>query len=265
MIRPQERRLKWQGCFNIRDLGGIVTADRQHCTRWGAVVRGDSPIGFELASGAPHHGLTDAGWRSLKDHGIRTIISLRELEEEYPEALNNGISIVHCPLDNASDRTFWAKCRADGIDVPPLYFPRFLEEKLDRCASALMAVADAPTGGVFVHCRYGRDRTGFIAMLLLALAGVSREEIVEDYLYSNRLLPRMYESLQLPDDRPVLRRRLRSRRASMRSVLRETMEKFAQIRDQLPSAGLPVQCTRKLTCRLVESRVTHSSAGQEPE
>jgi protein-tyrosine phosphatase len=265
MIRPQERRLKWQGCFNIRDLGGIVTADGQHRTRWGAVVRGDSPIGFELASGAPHHGLTEGGWRSLKDHGIRTIISLREVGEEYPEALSNGISIVHCPLDNAADTTFWAKCCADGVDVPPLYFPRFLEEKLDRCASALMAVADAPPGGVFVHCRYGRDRTGFIAMLLLALAGVSTEEIAEDYVYSNRLLPRMYESLRLPDDRKALRRRLRRRSISLRSVLRETMEKFAQVRDQLSGAGLPAECVQKLMCRLVESPATHSSAGQESE
>lgn len=265
MMRPRERRLKWQGCFNIRDLGGIATADGQHRTRWGAVVRGDSPIGFELASEVPHHGLTEAGWRCLKDHGIRTIISLREQAEEYPEALNNGISIVHSPLDNAADTTFWAKCRADGIDVPPLYFSRFLEEKLDRCASALMAVADAQPGGVFVHCRYGRDRTGFIAMLLLALAGVSREEIVEDYLYSSVMLPRMYGSLPLLDDRKVLRQRLRRRNFSQRSVLWETVEKFAQVRDQLPGAGLPAEQVQKLTCRLVESLAKHSSAGQEPE
>jgi hypothetical protein len=253
MTRPRERRLKWEGCFNIRDLGGIVSADGQHRTRWGAVVRADSPIGFELASGAPHHGLTEAGWRCLKDHGIRTIISLRELADEYPEALDNGISIVHCPLDNAADTRFWTQCRADGIDVPPLYFPRFLEEKLDRCASALMAIAVAPPGGVFLHCRYGRDRTGFIAMLLLALAGVSQDEIAEDYLYSGVVLPRMYRWLQLPDDRQVLRQRLRRRNVSLRSVLRETLETFAQVRDQLPAAGLPAECAQTLARRLVES------------
>lgn len=265
MMRPQERRLKWQGCFNIRDLGGIATVDSQHRTRWGAVVRGDSPIGFGLASEASHHGLTETGWRCLKDHGIRTIISLREKREEYPEALNNGISIVHCPLDNMADTRFWTKCRADTIDVPPLYFPKFLEEKLDRCASALMAVADAPPGGVFVHCRYGRDRTGLIAMLLLVLAGVSREEIVEDFLYSNIMLPRMYGSMQLPDDRKVLRERLRQRGVSQHSVLQETLEKFDQVRGQLPGVGLPAESVQKLTRRLVEPLPKHCSAGQEPK
>lgn len=265
MVKPQERRLKWQGCFNIRDLGGIATADGRHRTRWGTVVRGDSPIGFELASEAPHQGLTEAGWCCLKDHGIRTILSLREQPEEYPEALHNGISTVHCALDNAADTKFWKKCRADGIDVPPLYFPRFLEEKLDRCASALMAIADAPPGGVFVHCRYGRDRTGFIAMLLLALAGVSRDVTVEDYLYSNVMLPRMYGSLQLPDDRTELRQRLRRRGASQRSVLLETVEKFAQVRSRLPDAGLPAEAVQRLARRLVEPLARQNSAGQEPE
>ena len=38
---------------------------------------------------------------------------------------------------------------------------------------------------VAFHCSNGRDRTGVISMLLLHALGVSREDIVSDYLESN--------------------------------------------------------------------------------
>jgi len=59
------RILKWEGCNNVRDLGGMDASNGSK-TRWGAVVRGDQPAK-----------LTDKGWTSLYDHGIRTIVSLR--------------------------------------------------------------------------------------------------------------------------------------------------------------------------------------------
>ena len=61
----ENRRLTWDGCTNVRDLGGLRTRDGR-VTRWGAVVRSDHPAK-----------LTAAGWSALYAHGIRTIISLR--------------------------------------------------------------------------------------------------------------------------------------------------------------------------------------------
>ena len=42
----------------------------------------------------------------------------------------------------------------------------------------------APTPQLF-HCTAGKDRTGWAAALLLDLAGVDRDLIVEDYLLTN--------------------------------------------------------------------------------
>ena len=66
---PGIRQLEWEGCLNVRDLGGYPAANGRE-TRWGAVVRSDnlSP-------------LTDAGREALRDHGIRSIIDLRMPEE----------------------------------------------------------------------------------------------------------------------------------------------------------------------------------------
>ena len=38
---------------------------------------------------------------------------------------------------------------------------------------------------VIFHCNIGTDRTGMIAYLLNALLGVSEEDLIRDYLFSN--------------------------------------------------------------------------------
>jgi len=42
---------------------------------------------------------------------------------------------------------------------------------------------------VAIHCGIGRDRTGLIAILLLALAGAEPEEIAADYALSEARVP----------------------------------------------------------------------------
>lgn len=39
-------------------------------------------------------------------------------------------------------------------------------------------------GPFYIHCVEGKDRTGFVCVLLLALAGASLEEITDDYMLS---------------------------------------------------------------------------------
>ena len=59
------RHLEWEPCWNVRDLGGLPTADGG-TTRWGALVRADC-LGK----------LTADGRRALYDYGVRTVIDLR--------------------------------------------------------------------------------------------------------------------------------------------------------------------------------------------
>jgi protein-tyrosine phosphatase len=81
------------------------------------------------------------------------------------------------------------------------------------------AVARAKPGGVLVHCVSGRDRTGQVSMLLLALAGVAFEEIAADYaLSAERLRPR-YEALRESDQGPVLEEHLALRGTSASELI----------------------------------------------
>ena len=52
-----------------------------------------------------------------------------------------------------------------------------------KLVSGLKAMTDHP-GPYLIHCLEGKDRTGFVCMLLEALCGASYQEIVDDYMIS---------------------------------------------------------------------------------
>ncbi|MET8863644.1 tyrosine-protein phosphatase [Nonomuraea sp. NPDC004580] len=61
----ERRHLEWEGCFNVRDLGGIAVSGGGS-VRAGALARSDNP-----------ERLTAAGWRALVEHGVRTVVDLQ--------------------------------------------------------------------------------------------------------------------------------------------------------------------------------------------
>lgn len=60
------RILNWEGCNNVRDLGGLPTRSGLR-TRWGALVRSAHPAK-----------LTAAGWGALYAHGIHRTLGEHE-------------------------------------------------------------------------------------------------------------------------------------------------------------------------------------------
>jgi protein-tyrosine phosphatase len=189
----KKRVIVWDGCTNVRDLGGLSTCDGR-MTRWRAIVRSDNPAK-----------LTTAGWSALYAYGIRTIISLRTygmVEDElnitppYPDLV-----AVQVAIEDITDKEFvqhWVNTNFWGT---PLYYKDALQRWPERHAAAISAIARARPGGVLIHCVGGRDRTGIIALLLLALVGVSPDDIIADYELSpdperDELLAREHSSVR---------------------------------------------------------------------
>jgi protein-tyrosine phosphatase len=70
----EDRHLQWDGCTNVRDLGGLCSRDGRAIRR-GALVRADAL-----------DRLSAEGWAALEAHGVRTVIDLRNGDELGPDA-----------------------------------------------------------------------------------------------------------------------------------------------------------------------------------
>lgn len=173
----RERRLAWDGCLNVRDLGGHATEDGAS-THWGSVIRADSV-----------RALSDAGWDALVAHGVGTIVDLRshgELAADPP--WDAPVEVVHVSVLPEQDDPVWEELdhsAADAEREKELFYVESLRRWGDRFAAAIAAIARAPDAPVVVHCQVGKDRTGLVSALLLRLAGVSAADVAADYALSS--------------------------------------------------------------------------------
>lgn len=91
------------------------------------------------------------------------------------------IAVVQVEIEDITDNEFVQKWARTGLWSTPLYYEDALRRWPERHAAAISAIARAQPGGILFHCIRGHDRTGTIALILLALAGVSPDEIIADY------------------------------------------------------------------------------------
>lgn len=235
--RAGGRRLRWDGCFNVRDIGGYPTADGS-VTRRGALLRGD-----DLCR------LTPAGCAALRDYGVRTIIDLRQPAQVAatphpfgPDGVHAGAVRYHnlllrdpreLPLETATGG------RPTFLDIYRLVVDR----SAPRVAAVVRAVAEAPAGGVLVHCQVGKDRTGLVVALLLALAGVPDATIAADYARSEVYLRPLYRARARAEGHDQARRlppdeNRRSRPETMFGLLAHLRTAHGGARAYLLAAGL---------------------------
>ncbi|MFB7674182.1 tyrosine-protein phosphatase [Kitasatospora purpeofusca] len=182
----EDRTLVWDGCLNVRDLGGLPTTTGTRTTRR-AIARADNL-----------DRLTAEGWDALLDHGVRTVVDLRNIEEYKPLLpLPGDVELVRVPLDELAGPAWWQTY--GHLDGTPLALRPYLDHCPRAVAELIATIAGARPGGLVVHCGAGRDRTGLAALLLLALAEVEPAEIVADYLLSAPNVRPLYGMLGLPD------------------------------------------------------------------
>lgn len=244
----RERQLVWDGCVNVRDLGGHATEDGGH-TAFGSVIRADSV-----------RRLSDAGWLQLLDYGIVRIVDLRhhdELAADPPAQV--PVEVVHVPVLPDPAWPYWSEIDAvadaagDAAAARAAVYLEFLDRFGDGFAAAVSAVAGAGPGGVLIHCLVGKDRTGLVAALLLRLAGVSVRDVAADYALSEENLREFSEPwIERAEDDVERERRRRTAAApaaAMETVLRE-LERRGGAGEYLRDAGVPDVDLRRVRDRL---------------
>jgi protein-tyrosine phosphatase len=241
----------WDGCVNVRDLGGLPTEDGGE-TRSGQVIRSDN-VGR----------LTDAGWQTVAAHGVTRIVDLRwpeEAAEDPPRGVAIEVvrvSVLGEMLAKESDYLRALDAHLDDVDdVADHYawsYVEFLERNRERFGDALSAIADAD-GPVVVHCMGGKDRTGLVAALLLRLAGVSLADIGRDYALSGPNLATVLAPWLAEAPTEVDRRRReklsQTPADAMGRVIQTVEQRYGSVAGYLRAAGVSDAHVERLRRRL---------------
>jgi protein-tyrosine phosphatase len=242
------RTLVWDGCVNVRDLGGLPTEDGA-VTKFRSVVRADNLTG-----------LSAAGRDALVDFGVTRIVDLRwaeELAEDAPHEV--PVEVVHVSLLGEREgpyATIHERLRrlTDPSTRRGSGYLEFVDVFAGNIASAVTAVGEAPEGAVVVHCAGGVDRTGLVSALLLRLAGVALDDIGLDYAESEpNWAPHVGTWIaEAPDDEERAFRRMLSR-CPPEAIVRplEAVERrHGDVRTYLQDAGAPAAALDAARARL---------------
>lgn len=244
----QSRRLLWEGCLNVRDMGGYAAANGR-VARVGSLIRSDN-----LAR------LTAVGQQAVRETGVSIIIDLRSPYELGLEANPFAQMLV-------TDPTYANLPLLDETDAESMTFtnaaPTLTEMyciMLDRFQSnvgkIMMAIADAPLGAVVFHCHSGKDRTGLIAALALKSVGVPDADIAADYALSDNYLNTLYSAMLAKKADPEARARLAEQLTSKPETILGTLlyleRRYGGIESYLRACGLNQEAQQKLHERLLE-------------
>lgn len=192
-----DRRVPLRSAPNLRDLGGLATAEGP--VRTGTVYRSATLARLQGDDVPAFAGL-----------GIATVYDLRTVAERAasPDQLPAGVKILG--LDVLADSTADVAASVGQLVTDPAGLAATLGEgraealmqesyrNIVSLPSALAAyrsfyldlIDPARTGAALFHCTTGKDRTGWAAASLLLLLGVTEDDVHADYLETNTdLLP----------------------------------------------------------------------------
>ena len=186
------------GARNVRDLGGKVNSDGKKI-KYNRIVRSSHL-----------HYLTESGAEYLKNYGIKKIIDLRTEDEikNNPDPKIEGIEHIWCPIfkeltvgvTESGKKEIKPTCAAErlvnlalimGKDarewMTELYVPLVCDEFSQKAYRNFFDILkNNRQGCVLYHCTSGKDRVGVGTVLFLSALGIPRDEIIADYLQTNK-------------------------------------------------------------------------------
>ena len=230
-----DRVLRWDGCVNVRDLGGLPLAGGGE-TAYRVVVRADWLPG-----------LSEAGRAALVDYGVSLIVDLRpEREDRSDEYEPLPAPVLRQAMDPRPVPAAW-----DWPSMREAYLA-LADTYRAELAQALTALGNAEPPAA-IHCAGGRDRTGIACGMALWLAGVEHDAIAADHALSDEnWAPFNEEWLERASDEEERERRRRVSQPAGRTLVEvlEEIERQEGIRERLLAAGADEAALDRLVGRL---------------
>ena len=182
---------RFERVANFRDLGGHTTRDGRRIAR-----------GRLFRSGHLGHA-TPTDLSILSDFGLRRIFDFRtatDIEIDGADRLPPGAESVVLPMpDPARGRDIRAMIHGSGPEELMAHFgdgraeammresaAGLVRERSEPYARFLRALARPESVPALFHCSAGKDRAGWAASVVLLTIGVAEEQVVDQYLLSNR-------------------------------------------------------------------------------
>lgn len=229
------RRHTFENILNCRDIGGYPTED------------GSTKFGRFLRCGIVN---TPEDWEieKLNMLGVKTMIDLRGTyeAEETPLHLErlDSADIYNLPLFEFNVAT------NEGIDLELAEtYAIIIDNYKENIAKILNVIADAKPGIILYNCFFGKDRTGILTMLLMSIAGVSKEDIIADYQQTYTYVkPYIQSHGNLLWD--VSSEKHFSLPETMESVIEKIEAKYGSVINYIRSAGVSDETMNKIKERL---------------
>jgi protein-tyrosine phosphatase len=193
-------------------------------------------------------------------YGVMTVIDLRSESERngtfdprFPRPVAklvkaDGVRYLHHELvDDESLKR---------LGETPDMFERYLmmlDTRQDAFREIFTSIAHAD-GAVLFHCFAGKDRTGLVAAMLLALSGVEAADIATDFGETDVQLAAMYEIWisEAPEARrAAMRDELRCPPERIMGVLAHVENKWGGVASYLEASGVNAADIDRLSSRLV--------------
>ena len=251
------RLLPMDGAHNTRELGGYKTTDGKS-VKWGMLYRSD-----KLSD------ISDTDQTYLQDLGIKKIIDFRSKEEkeEDPDIIPKGIDYIEMPIsvDGAMRSKIEAVLKGEtNKDVKSFLIDankEFVSNYTDVYEDFLRNLID-DDGPTLFHCTAGKDRAGFAAAITLIALGVSKEDVINDYMKTNQFTKERIEEIigqielmtLYQTDAEILRPLLGVEREYIETAFQTAEEKYGSlenfIRDGLNISDKDIQ---KLRNKFIES------------
>lgn len=225
------RNIQLPATFNFRDVGGYHGHDARTVSR-GRLYRSDSL-----------HRLDEQDRDAFAAIGIRTVIDLRrptEVERDGRVPSYPGLTYRHIHPEHDD----WAATpHQEGTDLARYLADRYADlaqTGTAGLAEAIGLIADSANAPVVVHCVAGKDRTGIVCALTLAVLGVDDADIVADYALSTEASARFsaWLTATMPHVTDVPAPFLASPAEAMQTFLDELRAGYGSVEAYLRHAGV---------------------------
>jgi protein-tyrosine phosphatase len=194
-------------------------------------------------------------------YGVTTVIDLRSEGEVAtspspfampdPFAYPPAPAYLHLPL--VDDATMVKLGGATDM------FDRYLMmlEHRPEAFSAIFSTLAKAEGTAVFHCFAGKDRTGMVAAMSLALAGVGVDAIAADYAETDSQMAKRYEewlAASPPEHLEEMREDLRCPPERIVGVLEHIDNRWGGVEGYLEAAGMPHADIGQLQTKLISAQ-----------